>query len=135
MWPRSPISILYRAMALHLTPTELGRVGLHRREVIHRCMQLGIPIFQSRIDKTLFLELVAAEEQRRASELEADHFSLLDGEGNLIESFEDSTSARAMLQDILKEEPEAEGHVLLIAYDASGHPIGQLRRNPSAAPA
>ena len=34
-------------MAIHLTPTELGReAGMHRREVITKCMELGVPIFQ-----------------------------------------------------------------------------------------
>jgi hypothetical protein len=43
-------------MAIHLTPTELAREsGLERREVIVKCMELGVPIFQGRIDKTLFL--------------------------------------------------------------------------------
>ena len=43
-------------MAIHLTPTELGReAGMHRREVITKCMEHGVPIFQGRIDKTLFL--------------------------------------------------------------------------------
>ncbi len=43
-------------MANHLTPTELAReAGMHRREVITKCMQLGVPIFQGRIDKTLFM--------------------------------------------------------------------------------
>jgi hypothetical protein len=43
-------------MANHLTPTELAReAGLERREVITKCMELGVPIFQGRIDKTLFL--------------------------------------------------------------------------------
>jgi hypothetical protein len=43
-------------MANHLTPTELAReAGLERREVIAKCMELGVPIFQGRIDKTLFL--------------------------------------------------------------------------------
>lgn len=43
-------------MANHLTPTELAREsGLERREVIAKCMELGVPIFQGRIDKTLFL--------------------------------------------------------------------------------
>ena len=27
---------------------------MHRREVIVKCMELGVPIFQGRIDKTLF---------------------------------------------------------------------------------
>jgi hypothetical protein len=47
------------SMAIHLTPTELGReAGMHRREVIAKCMELGVPIFQGRIDKTLFMSSV-----------------------------------------------------------------------------
>jgi len=43
-------------MANHLTPTELAKEsGLERRDVIAKCMELGVPIFQGRIDKTLFL--------------------------------------------------------------------------------
>jgi hypothetical protein len=50
-------------MAIHLTPTELAReAGMHRREVIVKCMELRVPIFQGRIDKTLFLS--ALEEAR-----------------------------------------------------------------------
>lgn len=42
-------------MAIHLTPTELAREeGLDRRDVIEKCMQMGVPIFEGRIDKTLF---------------------------------------------------------------------------------
>jgi uncharacterized protein (DUF58 family) len=52
-------------MAIHLTPTELGReAGMHRREVIAKCMELGVPIFQGRIDKTLF-ETSIREAQRK----------------------------------------------------------------------
>ena len=52
-------------MAIHLTPTELAREsGLERREVIEKCMEMGVPIFQGRIDKTLFLaELSESQEQ------------------------------------------------------------------------
>jgi hypothetical protein len=43
-------------MANHLTPTELAReAGLERKEVITKCVELGVPIFQGRIDKSLFL--------------------------------------------------------------------------------
>ncbi|QEC50261.1 hypothetical protein FSW04_23550 [Baekduia soli] len=43
-------------MAIHLTPTELAREsGLDRRDVIAKCMEMGVPIFQGRIDKTLFI--------------------------------------------------------------------------------
>lgn len=48
-------------MAIHLTPTELAReAGLERRDVISKCMELGVPIFQGRIDKTLFLASLTA---------------------------------------------------------------------------
>jgi hypothetical protein len=43
-------------MANHLTPTELAREsGLDRRDVIIKCVEMGVPIFNGRIDKTLFL--------------------------------------------------------------------------------
>jgi hypothetical protein len=43
-------------LANHLTPTELAReAGMERREVIAKCMEMGVPIFQGKIDKTLFL--------------------------------------------------------------------------------
>jgi hypothetical protein len=56
-------------MAIHLTPTELAReAGLDRKEIIAKCMEMGVPIFQGRIDKTLFLaNLGASSQQTRAS--------------------------------------------------------------------
>ncbi len=46
-------------MAIHLTPTELAReTGMHRREVIVKCAQMGVPIFEGRIDRTLFLACI-----------------------------------------------------------------------------
>ena len=51
-------------MAIHLTPTELAReAGMHRREVIVKCMELRVPIFQGRIDKTLFLSALREAQQ------------------------------------------------------------------------
>ena len=53
-------------MAIHLTPTELGREqGMHRREVISKCMELGVPIFQGRIDKTLFVSTLKDSQRRQ----------------------------------------------------------------------
>ena len=47
-------------MANHLTPTELAReAGMDRRDVIEKCVEMGVPIFQGRIDKTLFLANLA----------------------------------------------------------------------------
>ena len=54
-------------MANHLTPTELAReAGLERREVITKCVELGVPIFQGRIDKSLFLANLSATAQQSA---------------------------------------------------------------------
>ena len=42
-------------MANHLTPEELSKeLGLERQEVIRVCLQEGVPIYQGKIDKTLF---------------------------------------------------------------------------------
>jgi hypothetical protein len=57
-------------MANHLTPTELAReAGMHRQEVIVKCMELGVPIFQGRIDKTLFI--ASLEDAQRKQEAAA----------------------------------------------------------------
>jgi len=54
-------------MANHLTPTELAReAGLERKEVIAKCVELGVPIFQGRIDKTLFLASLRDQGQSQA---------------------------------------------------------------------
>lgn len=46
-------------MAIHLTPTELAReAGLERRDVISKCVEMGVPIFHGRIDKTLFMGML-----------------------------------------------------------------------------
>ena len=42
-------------MANHLTPEELSKeLGIDRQEVIRVCLQEGVPIYQGKIDKTLF---------------------------------------------------------------------------------
>ena len=57
-------------MANHLTPTELAReAGLERRDVIVKCVELGVPIFNGRIDKTLFLTTL--RERRRTPPAQA----------------------------------------------------------------
>ena len=58
-------------MANHLTPTELAdEVDMKRQEVIESCVQMGIPIFHGRIDKTLFmtsLRTLSKRTQERAA--------------------------------------------------------------------
>jgi hypothetical protein len=59
-------------MAIHLTPTELAReAGLDRKEVIAKCMEMGVPIFQGRIDKTLFLASLGHTQQAQTSAVTA----------------------------------------------------------------
>jgi hypothetical protein len=55
-------------MAIHLTPTELAReAGLERRAVIATCLELGVPIFNGRIDKTLFLTSLSDLQEHSSS--------------------------------------------------------------------
>jgi hypothetical protein len=118
-------------MGRHLTPTELAREsGLDRRDVIEKCIELGVPIFNGKIDKTLFLSSLQGA-QSSAFPPTADHFTLLGEDGNLIASYDDETSAREALTRILDSEPEASGHVALIAHDATGHQVGELSPRPS----
>lgn len=42
-------------MANHLTPSELAdQLHMDQQEVIGKCVEMGIPIFHGRIDRTLF---------------------------------------------------------------------------------
>jgi hypothetical protein len=42
-------------VANHLTPAELAdELHMKRQEVIGKCVEMGIPIFRGRIDKSLF---------------------------------------------------------------------------------
>lgn len=42
-------------MSNHLTPSELAKEsGLDRKDVIAKCVAWGVPIFNGKIDKTLF---------------------------------------------------------------------------------
>ena len=42
-------------MANHLTPEELSKeMGLDRQDIIKVCVEEGVPIYQGKIDKTLF---------------------------------------------------------------------------------
>jgi hypothetical protein len=42
-------------VANHLTPSELAdELHMKRQEVIGKCVEMGVPIFHGRIDKSLF---------------------------------------------------------------------------------
>ncbi|HEX4519509.1 MAG TPA: hypothetical protein VH063_08000 [Gaiellaceae bacterium] len=49
-------------MANHLTPEELSKeVGIERAEVIRICIEEAVPIYQGKIDKTLFAAVYSSE--------------------------------------------------------------------------
>lgn len=56
-------------MANHLTPSELAeQLKMDQQEVIGKCVEMGIPIFHGRIDRTLFetsLRIVSASQDPR----------------------------------------------------------------------
>ncbi|HEX3241704.1 MAG TPA: hypothetical protein VHQ97_01375 [Solirubrobacterales bacterium] len=61
-------------MANHLTPSELAdEMHMKRQEVIGKCVEMGVPIFHGRIDKSLFevslkhALAIAPSAERRAS--------------------------------------------------------------------
>lgn len=59
-------------MANHLTPTELAEeVNMKRREVIAKCMEMGVPIFNGRIDKTLFVSSLRHLQRQRKQQATA----------------------------------------------------------------
>lgn len=48
-------------MAVHLTPDELSdALGLARARVVQLCDETAVPIYNGRIDKTLFVHAVTA---------------------------------------------------------------------------
>ena len=56
-------------MPNHLTPEELSKeTGLDRDEIIRLCVEEGVPIYQGKIDKTLFqAQLLAVGAGARAT--------------------------------------------------------------------
>ena len=52
-------------MPNHLTPDELSKeMGIDRTEVIRVCLEEGVPIYNGKIDKTLFAAQLQALGQR-----------------------------------------------------------------------
>jgi hypothetical protein len=55
-------------VANHLTPEELSKeLGIDREEVIRLCIEEAIPIYQGKIDKSLFQAQLEASGAQRAS--------------------------------------------------------------------
>ena len=59
-------------MPNHLTPTELAdEVKMKRQEVISKCMEMGVPIFNGRIDKSLFETSLRSLQKRQPQDAQA----------------------------------------------------------------
>lgn len=58
-------------MAHHLTPAQLAdQLQMERGEVIGKCVEMGVPIYHGRIDRTLFetsMRTIVAAPPRQAS--------------------------------------------------------------------
>ena len=55
-------------MANHLTPEELSKeLGIAREEVIRVCIEEAIPIYQGKIDKSLFQAQLEASAASKAT--------------------------------------------------------------------
>jgi hypothetical protein len=55
-------------MAHHLTPAELAdQMQMERQEVIGKCVEMGVPIFHGRIDRTLFESSLRSIDSSRSS--------------------------------------------------------------------
>jgi hypothetical protein len=53
-------------MAHHLTPSELAdQLQMKRQEVIGKCVEMGVPIFHGRIDRTLFESSLRSRSRRQ----------------------------------------------------------------------
>jgi hypothetical protein len=53
-------------MAHHVTPSELAdQLQIKRQEVIGKCVEMGVPIFHGRIDRTLFETSLRSRAPRR----------------------------------------------------------------------
>lgn len=56
-------------MPNHLTPPELAeQLGIESRQVVRLCQRHGVPIYQGRVDKTLFVRSVTAGGKRLSPE-------------------------------------------------------------------
>lgn len=57
-------------MANHLTPAELAdEMRMKRQEVIGKCVEMGVPIFHGRIDKSLFQTSLRSMAAQRRSQM------------------------------------------------------------------
>lgn len=52
------------------------------------------------------------------------NFVILHSTANLVDSFDNEAEGRAALEKIAREDPDAADEYALLAYDDTGHPVG-----------
>jgi hypothetical protein len=62
-------------------------------------------------------------------------YVILDSAGNAVASFHDDATARATLYAIVEVEPDAADHLVLLAYDDEGMPVGEAKMYVDVPPA
>jgi hypothetical protein len=61
-----------QSMGNHLTPSEMANEsGLDTHDVIVKCVEMGVPIYEGKIDKTLFSASLRATEPGYAPAISA----------------------------------------------------------------
>jgi len=61
-------------MSNHLTPGELAdQLRMNQQEVIGRCVEMGVPIYHGRIDRTLFESSLRNLGPTKKSKLATEH--------------------------------------------------------------
>lgn len=63
------------------------------------------------------------------------YFVILDSTGNLVESFTEEGEARAELERIAQQDPDAAGEYAILQYDSTGHPVGDAIVGSQSSPA
>jgi hypothetical protein len=51
-------------------------------------------------------------------------FAIFDSTANLVDSFDDRDEARAALEEIARQDPDAAGDYAVFEFDAAGQPVG-----------
>lgn len=54
------------------------------------------------------------------------YYVILDSAANLVDSFDREDEARAALEGIVRQDPEAAAEYGLLAYGDDGHPVGAV---------
>jgi hypothetical protein len=56
-------------VAIHLTPAEMSELtGIRSARIVRMCREMSVPVYEGRVDKTLFLHSLSASGRELPSE-------------------------------------------------------------------